>query len=70
MNPLLPLILAAALIAGCAPLAQQTRPEPAAAQSQADAEKAEAEDQAKALAKLPNVELTTKLLYGLASAFA
>ena len=65
MNPLLPLILAAALIAGCAPLAQQTRPEPAAAQSQADAEKAEAEDQAKALAKLPNVELTTKLLYGL-----
>lgn len=66
MKPLLPLFLAAALTAGCAPLAQQARPEPAvpAAQSQADIEKAEAEEQEKALAKLPNVELTPKLLYG------
>jgi tetratricopeptide (TPR) repeat protein len=66
MKPLLPLFLAAALTAGCAPLAQQARPESAvpAAQSQADIEKAEAEEQEKALAKLPNVELTPKLLYG------
>ncbi len=66
MKPFLPLLLAAALTAGCAPLAQQARPEPAvaAAQSQADIEKAEAEEQEKALAKLPNVELTPKLLYG------
>ncbi|MEW6512684.1 MAG: tetratricopeptide repeat protein [Pseudomonadota bacterium] len=70
MKPLQPLFLAAALIAGCAPLAQQTRPEPAvsAAKTQADMEKAEAEEQAReqerALAKLPNVELTPKLLYG------
>jgi tetratricopeptide (TPR) repeat protein len=66
MKPLLPLFLAAALTAGCAPLAQQARPEPAvpAAQSQADIEKAEAEEQEKARAKLPNVELTPKLLYG------
>ncbi len=71
MNPLLPLFLAAALLAGCAPLAQKTSPEPAQAQaepqpqSQAEAEKAEAEEREKALAKLPNVALTPKLLYGL-----
>jgi tetratricopeptide (TPR) repeat protein len=66
MKPLLPLFLAAALTAGCAPLAQQARPEPAvpAAQSQADIEKAEAEELEKARAKLPNVELTPQLLYG------
>jgi tetratricopeptide (TPR) repeat protein len=63
MKPLLPLFLAAALTAGCAPLAQQARPEPAA-QSQADIEKAEAEELDKARAKLPNVELTPQLLYG------
>lgn len=69
MKPLLPLFLAAALLAGCAPFAQSTRPEPAQAQlqpqSQAEAEKAEAEEQELALAKLPNVELTPKLLYGM-----
>lgn len=69
MKPLLPLFLAAALAAGCAPLAQQSRPDPAvpaaAASSQADLEKAEAEEQEKALAKLPHVELTPQLLYGL-----
>lgn len=74
MKPFLPPFLAAALIAGCAPLAQQTRPEPAVptaqlqASSEMDSEKAEAEAQAKeqerALAKLPHVELTPKLLYG------
>ncbi len=67
MKPLLPLFLAVALAAGCAPLAQ--RPEPAApvaaAASQADEERAEAEEQERALAKLPHVELTPKLLYGL-----
>ena len=66
MKPLLSLVLAAALLAGCAPLAQKTRPEPPAQpQPQAEAEKAEAEDQDKALAQLPNVDLTPKLLYGL-----
>lgn len=69
MKPLLPLFLAAALAAGCAPLAQQSRPDPAvpaaAASSQTDLEKAEAEEQEKALAKLPHVELTPQLLYGL-----
>jgi tetratricopeptide (TPR) repeat protein len=67
MKPLLPLIFAAALAAGCAPLAQQTRPESVAqsqAESVADSEQAEAEEQERALAKLPNVELTPKLLYG------
>lgn len=64
MKSLLPLFLAAALITGCAPLAQQARPEAAAVPSQADVEKAEAEAEEKALAKLPNVELTPKLLYG------
>ena len=66
MKPFLPLLIVAALAAGCAPLAQQSRPEPAAAaSSQADLEKAEAEEQEQALAKLPHVELTPKLLYGL-----
>jgi len=65
MKPLLPFFIAAVLTAGCAPLAQQTRPELAVVPaSQADIEKAEAEEQEKALAKLPNVELTPKLLYG------
>lgn len=62
MKPLLPFLISAALLSGCAPLAQQARPEPV--KSQADIEKAEAEEQEKALAKLPNVELTPKLLYG------
>jgi len=72
MKPLLPFLFSAAVLAGCAPLAQQTRPEPAAnsqSESVAESEKAEAAEQAKeqerALAKLPNVELTPQLLYGL-----
>ena len=65
-----PFLVLAALLAGCAPLAQQTHPEPVtaplqAAPSQAEVDKAETEAQEKAQAKLPNVELTPKLLYGL-----
>jgi tetratricopeptide (TPR) repeat protein len=63
MKLLPPLLILAVLLAGCAPLAQQARPAPAP--SQAEVDKAEAEEQEKALANLPNVELTPKLLYGL-----
>lgn len=66
MKPLLPFFLTAALLAGCAPLAQQTRPEPPAQpQPQAEAESAEAVERDQELVKLPNVELTPKLLYGM-----
>ena len=68
MKPFLPFLLSAALLSGCAPLAQQTRPEPVEqpeAVNEQDREKAEAAEEEKALAKLPNVELTPKLLYGL-----
>lgn len=68
MKPFLPFLFSAALLAGCAPLAQQTRSEPVEqpqANSEQDREKAEAVEQEKALTKLPNVELTPKLLYGL-----
>ncbi|MDP1651917.1 MAG: tetratricopeptide repeat protein [Rhodocyclaceae bacterium] len=71
MKPTLPLVVAAALLAGCAPLAQQARPEPVLAQvakvkpvDPIDQEKAEAAEEEKAAARLPAVELTPKLLYG------
>jgi tetratricopeptide (TPR) repeat protein len=71
MKLLFPLFAVAALLAGCAPLAQQARPAPAQAQTAklapvepVDPEKAEAVEEEKAVARLPNVELTPKLLYG------
>lgn len=68
MKTFLPLFLIAALAAGCAPLAKQVRPAaPPAAQaaSAAEGEIAAAEEQKKALARLPHVELTPQLLHGL-----
>lgn len=68
MKPILSLLVAAALLAGCAPLAQRTRPAPVPAQvapvEPVDPEKAEAAEEERAIARLPTVDLTPQLLYG------
>ncbi len=70
MNPFLPLLLSAALFAGCAPLAQReaqapTHPPAAQPEGERNEEKPEAGEQEKALANLPHVELSPRLLNGL-----
>lgn len=68
MKPILSLLVAAALLAGCAPLVQRTRPAPVPAQvapvEPVDPEKAEAAEEERAIARLPTVDLTPQLLYG------